>query len=260
MLWADFYDYMWNWADSTIKTRISALETIGTGDEIVDAMYFIDSEKIRAQLLRKAMKLGAVFSAENFGELTEIFSGDLCVQLAQYTSFDLDYPYFDENNLSWEDFYEYYSELDDEKLIRCVEKLNKFGSSNEVSEAIQSMPSLKLTELLYQKAVSAGVKFTQDELESLGKWEPTYDTAQSTHHTNHSGSGFGAGLFAFLGGLINGLSTGSSDGHAHRCNGDCASCPAHYGYRYGRWYYGHGHTSGCERGGNGGTTGRTHRD
>lgn len=35
-----------------------------------------------------------------------------------------------------------------------------------------------------------------------------------------------------------------------RCSGDCAHCPPHYGYRYGRWYYGHDHTHGCEFGGN----------
>jgi len=45
-----------------------------------------------------------------------------------------------------------------------------------------------------------------------------------------------------------------------RCDGDCANCPAHYGYRYGRWYYGHGHQRGCQRGGNGGASGRTYRD
>ncbi len=37
------------------------------------------------------------------------------------------------------------------------------------------------------------------------------------------------------------------DGH---CDGDCANCPPHYGYRYGRWYYGHGHNHGCVFGGN----------
>ena len=37
------------------------------------------------------------------------------------------------------------------------------------------------------------------------------------------------------------------DGH---CDGDCANCPSHYGYRYGRWYYGKGHQYGCEFGGN----------
>lgn len=60
-------------------------------------------------------------------------------------------------------------------------------------------------------------------------------------------------LFAMLLGLLAGP---GPDGGAHRaqagahCDGDCENCPPHYGYRYGRWYYGHGHTHGCERGGN----------
>ena len=41
--------------------------------------------------------------------------------------------------------------------------------------------------------------------------------------------------------------------HNGRCNGDCANCPPHYGYRYGRWYYGHDHVHGCEFGGNKGS-------
>lgn len=40
--------------------------------------------------------------------------------------------------------------------------------------------------------------------------------------------------------------------HNGKCNGDCANCPPHYGYRYGRWYYGHHHVHGCEFGGHGG--------
>jgi len=38
--------------------------------------------------------------------------------------------------------------------------------------------------------------------------------------------------------------------HPGHCTGDCANCPPHYGYRYGRWYYGHDHVHGCEFGGN----------
>lgn len=38
--------------------------------------------------------------------------------------------------------------------------------------------------------------------------------------------------------------------HNGKCDGDCANCPPHYGYRYGGWYYGHSHTEGCEFGGN----------
>ena len=45
-----------------------------------------------------------------------------------------------------------------------------------------------------------------------------------------------------------------------RCDGDCAHCPPHYGYRYGRWYYGHGHDWGCELRGNGGCSGKCTRD
>ena len=38
--------------------------------------------------------------------------------------------------------------------------------------------------------------------------------------------------------------------HNGHCDGNCANCPPHYGYRYGRWYYGKGHQYGCEFGGN----------
>lgn len=62
-------------------------------------------------------------------------------------------------------------------------------------------------------------------------------------------------------GIALGLAGGSKkSGHNGRCTGDCANCPPHYGYRYGRWYYGHGHIEGCEFGGNGGCSGKCHRD
>lgn len=38
--------------------------------------------------------------------------------------------------------------------------------------------------------------------------------------------------------------------HKGYCDGDCRNCPPHYGYRYGRWYYGRCHTYGCQLGGN----------
>lgn len=44
--------------------------------------------------------------------------------------------------------------------------------------------------------------------------------------------------------------------HNGKCDGDCANCPPHYGYRYGRWYYGHSHSEGCEFGGNKNNGGR----
>ena len=51
-------------------------------------------------------------------------------------------------------------------------------------------------------------------------------------------------------GIANHMDKKKSHKNNGKCNGDCANCPAHYGYRYGRWYYGHHHTHGCEFGGN----------
>ena len=62
--------------------------------------------------------------------------------------------------------------------------------------------------------------------------------------------GFFLSLFAILGALAGDSGTKKKD--TGRCDGDCAYCPPHYGYRYGRWYYGKGHRYGCERGGNSG--------
>lgn len=69
-----------------------------------------------------------------------------------------------------------------------------------------------------------------------------------------------AGMFAMLLGAQMLSGSGSKTRDSRYCNGDCDNCPPHYGYRYGRWYYGHGHQGGCERGGNGGASGRTYRD
>lgn len=63
--------------------------------------------------------------------------------------------------------------------------------------------------------------------------------------------GFFAKLFAALG--AGGAAPSHGRRHNGRCNGDCANCPPHYGYRYGRWYYGHDHVYGCEFGGNRGS-------
>mgnify|MGYP007007399333 FL=1 len=66
------------------------------------------------------------------------------------------------------------------------------------------------------------------------------------------GFGLFGTLFAILA-AFGSVSSSKKKGHNGRCNGDCANCPPHYGYRYGRWYYGHDHVHGCEFGGNRGS-------
>ena len=66
------------------------------------------------------------------------------------------------------------------------------------------------------------------------------------------GPGFFTTLFATIFGL-NLLIGNKEKKHNGKCNGNCADCPPHYGYRFGRWYYGCNHEHGCEFGGNKGS-------
>lgn len=83
---------------------------------------------------------------------------------------------------------------------------------------------------------------------------PLYDYGYAEESFDSNQGGF---LFTLLS-LFSGFNQKENSNHYKhngRCNGDCAHCPDHYGYRYGRWYYGHNHTEGCEFGGNKGSGG-----
>ena len=318
MLWSDFYDAFWDWSDSTRRTRISSLENIGSGDEVVEAVLEIENPKVKAQLIRKAIKLGVEFSSDDFMNLDGELPDELYEELGKYTGFDHNDPYFDEDNMTWDDFECCYSDWSEELLVRRIGKLNDFGDPESVCDAIMCMPSSKLEEALYDRAIKKGVKFTDEQLENMGYVELQLKKALDNFVTDEQitqlekdvdvlckqldeqypemtpqeqAKETAKGVFKVLGiiaaailgifglflGVIfsltkkyDGRSTRhrSSWGHSHKkakkksryCDGDCDNCPAHYGYRYGRWYYGHGHQWGCERGGNGGRRGLTLRD
>ena len=318
MRWCDFYAGFWDWADSTRRTRISSLEDIGSGDEVVEVVLEIEDPKVKVQLIRKAMKLGAKFTQDDFMNLDGELTDELYEELGKHTGFDHNDPYFDEETMTWDDFECYYMDWSEDLLARRIDKLNDFGDPESVSEVIVDMPNAKLEDALYEKAVKNGVRFAEEQLDDMGRVEHHVKKAQDNFATDEQITqleqkvdvlckqmdaqypeslrqeqeketaasmlkvlGIIAaaifGVFAvFLAAIINltkqysgeGNHRGSFRGHSHgkkkqkgrRCDGNCASCPAHYGYRYGRWYYGHGHQWGCERGGNGGRAGYTYRD
>ena len=279
MLWTDFYDGFWDWSDSTRRTRISSLEDMGSGEEIVEVIYEIEDPKVRSQLIRKAMRMGASFTSEDFMNLDGELTDELYEELGKYTGYDHNDPYFDEDNMTWDDFYNCYCDWTDEVLARRIGKLHVFGPSAEVCEAIQDMPSSELEDALYKRAITAGVKFSREEKEELGHWDEVLKDVPETQLSDEAIDQFVSdagetaeeleaeqkaqrrvGFWGTLIGLVSEFSTSAGHHDNGRCNGDCANCPPHYGYRYGRWYYGHGHQHGCERGGNGGRTGKTYRD
>ena len=197
MQWCDFYEGFWDWADSTRRTRISSLENVGSGAEIVECVLEMADEKARAQLIRKAIKLGAVFSNDDFIALDGEVSAEVYEQLGKYAGFDYNDPCFDEENMTWDDFYGAYSDWDVALLRRRIQKLRQFGPSDEVAEVISCMPDAETEELLYQKAVAAGVKFSDEEMVAMGNLvevltkilENRTQQAEpaSSHHENDTG-------------------------------------------------------------------------
>ncbi len=120
--------------------------------------------------------------------------------------------------LTSEDMENLYGEIDDDIIIEICKQQN-----------------LVLPELLRE----------EEEDETMD----VIDASVDDYHPLPKRHSFWAGLFGAIAGIDMAL---GSNKHSHngRCNGDCANCPPHYGYRYGRWYYGHDHVYGCEFGGN----------
>ena len=108
------------------------------------------------------------------------------------------------------------------------------------------MLSMKWSELL-----SGGTLWDDDEIDEKAP-EDFIDEVPIEEHVAPQRmirGGFLATLFAGLAGASEGIKD-VQNRHNGKCNGDCAHCPLYYGCRYGRWYYGHDHTHGCEFGGN----------
>ncbi|MBQ7033832.1 MAG: hypothetical protein IJN25_09280 [Clostridia bacterium] len=192
--------------------------------------------------------------------------------------------------MTWDEYYMGFYEWAESTQISRMSTLTDFGPSDEIVEIVQNFYDEKIATRLIRKALDYGVKFTTDEIIELRSWVsdeiyPVLVQANSNPYTYEKldelygliddkiieklakknkvrspmdeeieevekvkSPGFWGTLFALLGSAP--LDSPSSKLHNGRCNGDCANCPPHYGYRYGRWYYGHDHTRGCEFGGN----------
>ena len=165
--------------------------------------------------------------------------------------------------MDWNTYYERFFDWANSTQISRISQLTSFGPSDEVTEVAQELMDRTAASRLIRKALDAGVvftaenicelmdccdkalmnrlvaaadcRFTQDQLEEL--WEPEPAPAPAPKLS----------FWAALG--LSSLFRRTKPAHG-RCSGDCAHCPPHYGYRYGRWYYGHGHSHGCEFGGN----------
>lgn len=214
--WDEYYEKFYDWAESTQVRKLSALTSLGSADEVGEIIIELQVNVPAAnRLLKKAVEAKLEFSAYDLIEF-------LCTNDKKLATAAV---YNSANRLTAEDMEDLYGEVDDKVIIEICAKCN-----------------LTLPQDLREK---------EDESD-FDEEEPSEEVntyIDDVAYENPKKLGFFGTLFAVLGvaGLID---NGSQQRHNGRCNDDCTNCPPHYGYRYGRWYYGKGHTHGCEFGGN----------
>ena len=178
--------------------------------------------------------------------------------------------------MTWEDYYEGFYDWSPGTQKNYTYRLSDYGPADEVWEVAQELAfqDEAFAAKFLEKALAAGVRFAPEQvLEMAGTVEESvlgkiaeqtdvpFDREQLEEiYMMIDDDSFRyilpkkkkVGLFTALAALAAGsaLAGRGRKKHSGHCDGDCANCPPHYGYRYGRWYYGRGHQYGCEFGGN----------
>ena len=176
---------------------------------------------------------------------------------------------------TWEEYYRDFYDWSPATQKRYACGLTDYGPAEEVLAVISefAMNGGTFASTFAAKAMDAGVRFTPEQVmeltiliddaafrriskkqkinispsDSWDECEPEEEYVPEMPPPKKPGL-LGTLLALFM---CFGDTRGSTkQAHPGHCTGDCANCPPHYGYRYGRWYYGHGHMHGCEFGGN----------
>lgn len=209
--WDEYYNGFYDWSFSTQKSYSYGLVSYGSADEVFE---------IALEFAFYDVKFASRF-VDRAMDAGVRFTPEQVLEMALH----LEKPVLSRMAtcasaaFSEEELAELYLSIDDEVFDRISKNLNIDIFSEDSPEA-EELPE------------------DVDDLEEDDDYEP-----QRTKRP-HLGT-----LFALLLGLGS-AGVAKKKGHNGKCNGDCANCPPHYGYRYGRWYYGHGHIRGCEFGGN----------
>ena len=210
--WDEYYEKFYEWAESTRIKNLTYLENLGDPEEVTEILLELkDNPNASTRLLRKAIEEKVKFTGEN---ILDLFFWEFDKELlmkALWNSADI---------LTREDIEGLYLTVDDSVLLQLCEKGNI-----PVPEDLREDVFWELEE-----------EFIEDE--------------EIIEYPKQKKIGFFGHAFAILAAIGSVSSSNKNNRHSGRCDGDCANCPPHYGYRYGRWYYGKGHVHGCQFGGN----------
>ena len=224
--WDEYYEKFYDWAESTQVRNLSALTSLGTADEVGEIIIELQVNVPAAnRLLKKAVEAKLAFSGSDLIEF-------LCINDSALATAAL---YNSVSRLTSENMEDLYGVAEDEDIIVICKKMNL------------TLPEDLREEEEYEE--------DDEELEDEPLEEVNIYVDDFVYEEPPAPPAPKLGFFGTLFAVIAGVGAASNHGQRHngRCNGDCAKCPPHYGYRYGRWYYGHDHVHGCEFGGNRGS-------
>lgn len=216
LTWDEYYEKFYDWAESTQVRKLSSLTSLGAADEVAEIIIELQvNVPASNRLLRKAVEGKLAFSGSDLVEFACINDNELAVAAVRNSA----------DRLTAEDMEYLYGEIDDEVIIEICSKRN-IALPEDLREEVEE-PEIEeddepLEEEIYED------DFVYDEPKKLGFWGTLFSVIGASELIDRN----------------------RSTPHNGKCNGDCANCPPHYGYRYGRWYYGHHHNHGCEFGGN----------
>lgn len=218
--WDEYYEKFYDWAESTQVRNLSGLTSLGSADEVGEIIIELQTNVPAAnRLLRKAVDAKLAFSGSDLVEFACINDKELATAAVRNSA----------ERLTAEDMEYLYGEIDDAVIVELCKQRH-----------------LTLPEDLREEEEAEPEQIEEDEpLEEI-------DISAGDFSPPPKQPGFFAALFGAMVG-VNIARDLHQKRHNGRCNGDCAHCPPHYGYRYGRWYYGHDHVYGCEFGGNKGS-------
>ena len=272
MTWAEYYERYDGWQESTQYSRLASIKDFGPdgspSEKICDCIQYVDT-RTATSILRRALAAGVRFRAAEVAEIADsgqIEDEEALEKLIQtavdaYTGEQLD------TLLS--------CLPDPESVFELIDKITSKPTHFTEEDVLTLLPNLPDEESIYQLVNSTDAIFTENGLNELCDYG--VDESLIRKISKRSGIPYAdpdepdeeislkeaqpkkPGLFSSI---LMGMALAGSPKpkNTGKCTGDCAHCPPHYGYRYGRWYYGHGHTHGCEFCGNGGCSGKCNID
>lgn len=215
MDWKTYYEKFYDWATSTQISRMSSLTSYGDSSEVAEVAQEYMDEKAASRLIKKAVAYGVQFTSEEIYDLS-----GCCDTSAMNALLEASQCKFNREQLE-----DLWGAVDDDVLEKVAARnhVSLFEDEDEEEDCEDAL-SPDIDEEYYDEPIQSTPKL-----------------------------GFFGKLAIAIG--IAGALDGGHRKHPGHCTGDCANCPPHYGYRYGRWYYGHDHVHGCEFGGNKGSGG-----